>query len=683
MARINEQGPAGQTGALAVPAIGGPYYLTVSSDDRTAVPPRTTGRGKTVPPATNSQPANGLVSVYVAGEAKPVTTLPLGDFRLPKVLRNLALEPPVLCRRLFFVPAAQVIAEIPETRNAVVLHRLDLDEKWNRADLEAPVVVSRPPRSVRVGETLRYQIQAISKSGKPAYKLDSGPEGMVLSESGLLQWTPAARPEPGTVGVVISISDSDQSTFHAITLAVQPREEVRAGSQTPATGAVSAGKPADDVHVKLPAAYDDVCAGGGGRYLVCRLDSLQKLGVVDLVAGKIIGYVPVEGKCFFAAGADKLVVLNTEKQVVQRFDLKTQKLEASQPLSNTGPSSVIALGSASHGPVFVGGGLVRLLDLDKLQPIECKTVGQYSVPIAAGNPLRISADGRVLATWRSSGSPSGMQVLVFNGQELAAFYVHASSGWLLPSETGDRIYTTNGIYSNAIVRLDAATPRNVNAGTPIPAVQGPFFLRMIPEQANLEGGPHSGPSAAVYLAGETQPLATVRDLPVLADPTLPAGRLVRDRLTLDKRVYLVPSGKLLALLPETQDSIVIRRFDPEEELQRSGRDYLVVQSVRTGLRRRRPEVRVPSRGESERQQGHVSARLRAGRDDGLRKRPGALGRDDPAAHGRRPGCRQRRGRKSNGAAQFQRAGQDKRRESGDRRTGADARHAGPRIAHSP
>ena len=104
----------------------------------------------------------------------------------------------------------------------MVLHHLNLDEKWNRAALESPVVVSRPPRIVRVGETLRYQIQTISKSGKPVYKLDSGPEGMVLSESGLLQWTPAAQPASGKVEAVISIADSGESKFHAIALAVQP-----------------------------------------------------------------------------------------------------------------------------------------------------------------------------------------------------------------------------------------------------------------------------------------------------------------------------------------------------------------------------------------------------------------------------------------------------------------------------
>ena len=145
--------------------------------------------------------------------------------------------------------------------------------------------------------------------------LDSGPEGMTLSENGLLEWTPAAPPDSGKVGVVISISDSGQSKFHSIALAVSAREEARAaGDQQPAAAAASAGgllKPS----VYLPPPTTARARRRGGRYLVLRLDSLQKLAIVDLFEVKIIGYVSFDGKCLFAAGADKLVVAYPEKRV--------------------------------------------------------------------------------------------------------------------------------------------------------------------------------------------------------------------------------------------------------------------------------------------------------------------------------------------------------------------------------
>ena len=122
----------------------------------------------------------------------------------------------------------------------MVLHQLNLEEQWRREAPESPLVTSRPPKTVRLGETLRYQIETVSKSGKPVFKLDSGPEGMVLSESGLLEWTPAVLPQSGKASAVISVADSGQSKFHAITVAVQPPEEiVVSADQGPPAGALS------------------------------------------------------------------------------------------------------------------------------------------------------------------------------------------------------------------------------------------------------------------------------------------------------------------------------------------------------------------------------------------------------------------------------------------------------------
>ena len=46
----------------------------------------------------------------------------------------------------------------------------------------------------------------------------------------------------------------------------------------------------------------------------------------------------------------------------------------------------------------------------------------------------------------------------------------------------------------------------------------------------------------------------------------------------DRRIYLVPSAKLLIVVPTTQDRLVLYRVDIEELLAKSDRDYLVVLS---------------------------------------------------------------------------------------------------------
>ena len=364
--RIDDDDPAGQQGVLAVPAVAGPYYLTVSCDDRFAMPVNSAGRQRAPVAFSSAQPAaKGVVSVYVVGETAPMATLPLDEFRLSGNVRRPSDGAPALCRRLFFVPAARVIAEVQDRQKVLVLHPFDIDAELDCSRLDSPLVVSRPPKTVRVGEPFRYQIEAKCKSGKPVYKLDSGPEGMVLSERGLLQWTPASRPASGMASAVISVSDSGRTTAHAVVVAVQPPPEivVPADNRSPAAGgnparmvAASGGKAAGDIRVQLPAAYEDVCAGGGGRFLVFHLDSLQKLAVMDVFAARIAGYVPVTGKCLFAAGATKLLVIYPEKLIMQRFDLESQKLEATRPLPGEGSVGAVAMGSASHGPVLLGAG---------------------------------------------------------------------------------------------------------------------------------------------------------------------------------------------------------------------------------------------------------------------------------------------------------------------------------------
>jgi hypothetical protein len=50
-------------------------------------------------------------------------------------------------------------------------------------------------------------------------------------------------------------------------------------------------------------------------------------------------------------------------------------------------------------------------------------------------------------------------------------------------------------------------------------------------------------------------------------------------LSLDKRVHLIPDAKLLVVLPETNDRLIVRRVDPEEALEKSEFDYLLVTST--------------------------------------------------------------------------------------------------------
>ncbi len=480
---LHDDDAAHQKEGLAVPAVGGPYYLTVPANPHFPAVRRPAHK-KTDGFSTGSSPAaEAAVRVYRLGQSKPAASLSLEDFRLPKMTKRFSEQPTTLCRRLFLIPAAEVIAEVPETRNAVVLHHVELDGESSPSGAEELRVVSHPPGSVRVGETFRYQIRTNAKSGKPGFKLEAGPEGMVVSQSGLVEWTPPRRPPSGKASAVISITDSGQSEPYAIVLAVQPPEERPGPGNTGAPSSASSGagvssdnQPAGDIRVKLPATYDDVCVGGAGQFLVFRLSSLDKLAVFDVFAAKIVGYVPFEGKCFFAAGVDKLVVVDAEKLTMQRFDLATQKREAARPLPVAGRVRLVAMGSASQGPVLIGMGddLVRqdllLLNLDSLEQVACEAPQHLRVgPVSR---MWASAPGRVFA----GGSQSGLVLLAFDGRKLTQAEEMVSTAWAVPDEKGERIYTSHGAYTSQLIRPGYSRRDSYAQNATIPAVHGPLYL---------------------------------------------------------------------------------------------------------------------------------------------------------------------------------------------------------------
>jgi hypothetical protein len=169
------------------------------------------------------------------------------------------------------------------------------------------------------------------------------------------------------------------------------------------------------VTCKLPGRFDDVCVGGGGRFLFFYLKSLSKLAVFDLCQAKLAGYVPAgESEILFAAGADRLLVVHPEQMLIQRYRLDTLKLEATQQLALDGRPNLIALGAASQGPLLIGTGetmpnsLSYALDIGTLKPLPWNMPARTMVEMAAHTQVRASADGRVFGFWRTNSAPAGL-----------------------------------------------------------------------------------------------------------------------------------------------------------------------------------------------------------------------------------------------------------------------------------
>lgn len=274
---------------------------------------------------------------------------------------------------------------------------------------------------------------------------------------------------------------------------------------------------------------------------------------------------------------DKLVVVDPKQATIERFDLRTQKREHRKTLALREKAFAIAMGCASQGPAMVAAATdgtlaqVTLLDLNTLTRPEAlkkdPSLGAWRLkPVGR---VSASADGRVFGVLGSQIA----DVLTFTGQELTrqSAHVYNFPGWVIPNETGDRIGTMFGVEGDRFRKLP---PRNVRVLGPeahcycLPAVHGPLYLQMQPQKAGL--------SVSVCLFDEDPPLVALRDLPLSGLRLPDSGNSGKPGV--DRRVFLIPDAKVIALLPEGQDRVILHRFDLDKELEQSKGDYLVVLS---------------------------------------------------------------------------------------------------------
>jgi hypothetical protein len=124
------------------------------------------------------------------------------------------------------------------------------------------------------------------------------------------------------------------------------------------------------------------------------------LDVTDPGAMKLID-MEETGGVRVAAGADKLLVLYTDKKILDRYGLATLKKEAGIDLPFEFKVTSLAMGSAGHGPLLLVGdrppglGEARFLDVQRMRKFEPTRKGQNAAHTGDGTTVLASADGRV------------------------------------------------------------------------------------------------------------------------------------------------------------------------------------------------------------------------------------------------------------------------------------------------
>jgi hypothetical protein len=580
--------PGEARGGLLLPAGHGNYYVSV------------TGVNAWPPDRNNSKPS---VAVYMTGDARPLVTLsdldglasPAGGDPFDRNLPSLPLD-----KRLFLVPLAKLLVTIPATADKLHLQRFDLDEALEKADIDYLLVTSQPVSSAVKGLDYAYPLKVKAKKGGVKYKVESGPDGMKVSPEGRVTWAVPKDFAEAEVNIILTVSDAaGQEVFHTFKIGIKDKAEPPAPAAVegklpegkppkpkapekvvelklaPAAEAMANLKPTpleqDVEERKLSGTVNDVCVGGGGRFLILHLATERKLGVFDAAEGKIVKYLPAaEDGIKFAAGMDKLIVYLPTGNILQRWSLATFEREVAVP----GGVSALAMGSASPGPLVLARNATQNSGpTSPLLLLDPQTFKESEYKVGAGAPgfgndgygtrLAVSADGRVIV------SPAERRTLGLEGQT----YKPYPGGFGMPGPDSRTVFTHGQLYTVEGKPLGQHVGGHGSMIWHVPALQGPYYVTL--NEKRDGGNGRQRLDLGVHIVGDGRPLATLPKLAALEGMVnWQSGQVP----PFERHVFLVPDAQLLVVIPIAKDRLVLHRLNLDEQLDKSGVDFLFVTS---------------------------------------------------------------------------------------------------------
>lgn len=562
----------------------------------------------------------GALYVHLAADDRPVAKLDAVE--TPRGLNTWGRDAFGHDRRFYLFPSAKLLVVLPESMDALHLYRVDMDDLLAKCDYDYLTVLSSPPRAAVKGQTFTYKPDVRAKKGGATVKVESGPDGMTVDAAGQVTWPVPANPAEAKADVLLSVrSAAGSEIFHAFSLALVEKGGVPAQPnpmnppvvqnppkppepmgppvvvnpmpEPPRVGGIKPAPLKDEKEVReLPGTIADVCVGGGGRFVILHLAKDRKLAVFDANEAKVVKYLPLtDDRVVFAAGIDKLVVAYPSSGILQRWSLTTFEREATIPKLTDKTISGLAMGSASHGPLMVTqenqqhkdwGGATLFVDPKTFKPIDV-TWTEGKDPGSAGELVRASADGTAFGMRCDRGGEGhDMGLILLNGTNARGLRTGGmGSSLILPSGDGRHLYTSDGLWTDQLQRAGGARPDQRVRPMYMPARHGDLFLQLQPA-ADRPGRPGEDKplvgTVFVLLPGQERALVTLPDVEGVAHENLGYGGNPANKLHHDKRVHLIPDAKLLVTIPNTNDKLVLRRFDLDALLAKADVDYLFVTS---------------------------------------------------------------------------------------------------------
>ena len=322
--------------------------------------------------------------------------------------------------------------------------------------------------------------------------------------------------------------------------------------------------PSAKVEIKLPGAADRMRVGGGGRYLIFRIKEKSKLAVVDLYGLSVVREFDAPPDCAFAANKEKLFIVRSGQQLLQRIDLRTLQSEVTETLPEGAVVSNAVMGYNGDGPLgLIADRKLYLWDVETLKPQ--RMIGKQ----LSGDMYMVSADGRVFAGWDTRYTPANFLFMRVEGNKTVVAKDPKgwsfNGSWAIPNADGSLFLTTNGLYAADLEILPAGETEKV---TRLPCVDPRFIIGLTAKGKNES-------EVSIFSACDRRKLYT---LPEAEHVTSGIIGTEHGRLGDEMRVHFLPHAQRIALVPASNDRVVVRQLDLIAELKKQGGKYLHILS---------------------------------------------------------------------------------------------------------
>jgi len=481
---------------------------------------------------------------------------------------------PLRNSRLTFAPLADAIVAIPPTDDRLLVYRLNIDEVLKTSTRDYLFAASLPPATVVPGTVFEYQLDVKSRRGNVAFRLETKPDGMEISPTGLIRW-PAPPSLAEKQSVDVRFTDASGGEGSQLFDIAQFRD--RLAVQRPS-----------DV-VQFDSVLRNIIGGGGGRYVIGFDAEKKQVVIVEVAEREVAHRIPVDEQPLLTAGAEKLILYIPGKNQLVRYDLKTGGREQAVPLEAGTKIRSLTMGSDSSGPLLAD---IVADDVDDRRRFERDGRDEHPAFFDPATLLRMtvkyvdvgpsdddrfgfertvgwqaSSDGRLFSAVGSG------TVIRFDGN-VAEVRRGRSDRFSYAAPSGDGRLLLRGTqilneHGDPLGEFPMQ-PKYQGRGL-VPAERGQLFLGFYARGRDDDRNRRPRRPFEIYVPSNPTPIAEMFDIDQLV-----AGDSYSGTNETGERIFFAPHLSQIVTIPASADRLTVYPFDLEQELQRRVDDYLFI-----------------------------------------------------------------------------------------------------------